>query len=113
MKKRRMLNSVGVVLVILFSTMFLTLPMKVEAQVVASEGVKFEVFASLKDNLQMSVGKNIYIDLRSGKTFQGILKTVGDHFIHLEKIAGKDFFDALNRIEDISAIEIQFRGYKK
>lgn len=112
MKRTKMLGSVGVVLAILFSTMFLTPPTKVEAQVVALEGVKFEVFQSMRDNLEMFIGKNVYVTLRSGKTYQGYLKSTGDHFIHLEKIASKDFFDALIRMEDISAIEVQFRRYK-
>ncbi len=107
-----MLGSVRVVLVILFSAMFLTHPVKAAAQVVAQEGVKFEVSQSMKDNLKMFIGKNMYISLKSGKTYQGILKSVGDHLIHLEKISERNFFDALIRIDDISAIEAQFRGYK-
>jgi ferredoxin-fold anticodon binding domain-containing protein len=67
----------------------------------------------MKDNLKMFIGKNVYVTLRSGKIYQGYLKSVGDHLIHLEKIAGKDFFDALIRLEDISAFEAQFRGYKQ
>jgi small nuclear ribonucleoprotein (snRNP)-like protein len=112
MKRGKSLISVWIVLVILFSAMFLTSPVNVMAQVVAQEGVKFDVSQSMKDNLKMFIGKNIYISLRSGKTYQGVLKSVGDHFIHLEKISERNFFDALVRIDDISAIEAQFRGYK-
>jgi small nuclear ribonucleoprotein (snRNP)-like protein len=56
------------------------------------------------------IGKEVFISLRSGKTYQGRIKAVGDHFLHLERIAGKDFYDALIRIEDISAVEAKFRG---
>ena len=112
MKRAKRLGSMGVILVILFSAMFLTTPRDGVAQVVSQEGVRFDVFQSMKDNLKIFIGKNIYISLRSGKTYQGILKSVGDHFIHLEKLSEKNFFDALIRIDDISAIEAQFRGYK-
>jgi len=54
----------------------------------------------------------VVIYLRSGKYFQGHVKAIGDHLIHLEKIAGKDFYDALIRIEDITAIEAKFRDMK-
>jgi hypothetical protein len=37
---------------------------------------------------------------------------VGDHFLHLERLAGRDFYDALVRIEDISAVEARFREMK-
>ena len=112
MNRVRMLGSVGVVLAMVLSAAFLTLPMKVEAQAVALEGVSFDVSKSLKDNLDSHIGKNIYINLRSGKTYQGIIKSVGKKFIHLEKMAGREFFDALINIEDISAVELQFRALK-
>jgi hypothetical protein len=43
---------------------------------------------------------------------QGYVKSVGSGLLHLEKLAGKDFYDALLRIEDISAIEAKFRDMK-
>ncbi len=112
MKKVKILSSLGLVLVILFSAMFFMLPVKAVAQVVAHEGVKFEVSQSMRDNLKMFIGKSMYINLKSGKTYQGILKSVGDHLIHLDKVSERNFFDALIRIDDISAIEAQFRDYK-
>ena len=113
MKKTRMLSSVGVVLCLLVAASFFAVPTGVEAaQVVAFEGVKFDVFDSLRGNLKTFIGKDVYVHLRSGNTYRGVLKSVGDHFIHLEKIAHRDFFDALVRIEDIAAIEVQFRGHK-
>ncbi len=80
--------------------------------VTATEGAKFDVQNPLGDNLKRFLGKDVYVHLRSGKTLQGYVKSVGDHFVHLEKLAGRDFFDALIRIEDISAIEAKFRELK-
>ena len=114
MKKSQRLGSMGIIWTMLLSAAFLTLPAEMEAsQVVAIEGMSFDVWATLKDNLKSFTGKDMYVTLRSGKTYQGFLKSVGDHFIHLEKIAGKDFFDALLRMEDISAIELKFRDIKR
>ncbi len=110
MKKVKMLGSVGVVMVILVSVMFLTPPAKVQAQILPIEGRSYDVSKSLRDTLESFIGKNIYIQLRSGTTYRGFLKAVGKKFIHLEKIANKDYFDALIRIDDISAIEVQFRA---
>jgi len=83
-----------------------------QARMTAVPGINFSVSAPLPDNLKSFAGKNVYIHLRSGKTFQGSVKSVGDHWVHLEKIAGKEFFDALIRLDDISAIEAKFREYK-
>jgi small nuclear ribonucleoprotein (snRNP)-like protein len=112
MKKSTRYGSAAMVAAILIAAAILTFPAMVAAQSKAIEGVKFEVSQSLNDNLKPLVGKNVCVALRSGKTYLGSLKAVGDHFIHLEKIAEKNFFDALIRIEDISAIEVQFRDNK-
>lgn len=76
------------------------------------EGVKFDTGSSLADNIKFFVGKDIFVHLRSGKTVQGYVKSVGNGLLHLEKLAGKDFYDALIKIEDISAIEEKFRDMK-
>jgi len=41
------------------------------------------------------------------------VKNVGNHFIHLEKLDGKDYFDALIRIENICSVEAQFRKIQR
>jgi len=53
------------------------------------------------------------VTIVSGKTLSGFVKEVGTHLIHLEKLEGKDYFDALIRIENISAIEAMFRNYQR
>lgn len=80
--------------------------------VTALEGAKFDTAASLIDNIKIYMGKDVIVHLRSGKTLQGYVKSIGDHLLHLEKLAGRDFYDALVRIEDISAIEAKFRDMK-
>jgi hypothetical protein len=76
------------------------------------EGVKFDLSTSLADNIKAFVGKDMFIHLKSGKTMQGYVKSVGNGLLHLEKLTGKDFYDALVKIEDISAIEAKFREMK-
>jgi hypothetical protein len=76
------------------------------------EGAMFDVSFPLKESLKSFQGKDVQLILRSGQTIQGYVKAVGDHFVHLEKLAGKDFYDALIRMEDISAVEARFREMK-
>jgi hypothetical protein len=76
------------------------------------EGVKFDTSISMTDNLKTYVNKDVILHLRSGKTLQGYVRSVGNGLIHLEKLAGKDFYDALVRIEDVSAIEAKLRDMK-
>jgi hypothetical protein len=83
-----------------------------QKKVTALEGVNFDTGASLADNIKAFVGKDLFVHLRSGKTVQGYIKSVGNGLLHMEKLAGRDFYDALIRIEDISAIEAKFRDLK-
>lgn len=81
-------------------------------KVTTLEGVQFDTTHTMADNLKVYVGKDVTVNLRSGKTLQGYVKSVGSGLAHIEKLAGKDFYDALIRIEEISAIEVKFRDMK-
>ena len=111
MKKSKVVGAVGLVLAILFNVIIFmpSLEAAAETKVVPVEGVSYNVNASLQDNLNSLIGRKVYVTLNSGKTFAGSVKVVGDHLMHLEKLDGKDYFDALIRIEDISAIDTRFR----
>jgi small nuclear ribonucleoprotein (snRNP)-like protein len=114
-KKAIILSSLGIAIAVLFSTVLFTLPKDVTAnsKVVAIEGMSYSVNSSLADNLKSLVGKKVSVTIVSGKTLSGFVKEVGMHLIHLEKLEGKDYFDALIRIENISAIEAMFRNYQR
>jgi hypothetical protein len=114
-KETMMRSSLGLMLVLMLSAALLALPVEVgaKAKVVAVEGVGYNVDGSMGDNLKSFIGKKVYVTLDSGKTFAGVVKAVGNHFIHLEKLDGKDFFDALIRIEDIGAIDARFRNMQR
>jgi small nuclear ribonucleoprotein (snRNP)-like protein len=109
-EKAKIQSSTGITIAILFLVVFFALPAQVEAKskVVAIEGMSYNVNASLEDNLKSLVGKKVLVTCVSGTTFSGFVKKVGNHLIHLEKLGGKEYFDALIRIENICAVEAQF-----
>jgi hypothetical protein len=115
MKKLKISGLVGMALALmLFVTGFtLSAEAVAAANVTAIEGMMYNAGASLQDNLKSLVGKKVYVTLNSGKTFSGYVKEVGNNLVHLEKLDGKDFFDALIRIEDISAIDAKFRDFQR
>ena len=115
MKKSKMVGFAGLALAILFTVTIFMLPAEAEAksEVVAIEGVSYNVNSSLADNLKSLVGKKVCVSLDSGKTFIGFVKEVGNHLMHLEKLEGKDYFDALLRIENIIAIDTKFRDIQR
>ena len=111
-KKAKVMHSLVIALAILFCGVMLTLPAGVQAQpkVVSVEGVSYNVGSSMEDNLKALAGKKVAVTLASGKTITGMVKEVGGHLVHLEKLEGKEYFDALIRIDNISAIDTKFRG---
>ncbi len=112
-KKEKLFCSMGTVIVFLFITSIFILPSLADAKAKPIEGVSYFVKASIKDNLESFMGKKISVTLKSGSTFTGTIKAIGDNLIHLEKLgSGKDFYDALIRIDEIIAIDAQFRAYQ-
>lgn len=112
MKKGRRILSTIVTVIILCTVVLVAPTVSVGKSPTTTEGFRFDVGISVKETLKSLVGKDVHVHLRSGKTLQGYVKSVGDVLVHLEKLAGRDFFDALVRIEDISAIEVKFRDFK-
>ncbi len=111
MKQLKIL-SFAILLTVIFSADFLTFPGKTEAGVVPLDGMQYNVNISIEDNLKSLAGKRVYVTLDSGKTFTGTVKEVGNHLLWLEKLEGKEFFDALIRINTITAIDTRFRDLK-
>ena len=106
-------GTVGLALVVLSYGIIMILPNSVEAKVSPVEGVSYNVDASLEDNLKSLVGKKVQVTIDSGSTITGLVKKVGKHLIHIEKLDGKEFFDALIRIKNINAISTRFREIKR
>ena len=114
-KKAKILSSLGIAVAVLFSAVLFTSPKEAvaEPQVVPVEGMSYNVNSALADNLKSLIGKKVSVIMVSGATVSGLVKEVGTHLVHLEKLEGNEFFDALIRIENINAIEAMFRTYKR
>ncbi len=116
MKKSKLAGSVGLVLSTLLCAamlIFLTQSAQAKTKVAAIEGMKYNINSSMTDNLRALIGKKIYVNLDSGKSYAGIVREVGNHLIHLEKLEGKEYFDALIRIENVDSINTMFRKIQR
>ena len=82
-------------------------------QAVEIKGVGYNVESAFEDNLRTLVGRKVHVTMDSGKEFAGTVKSVGTHLLHLEKIEGKEYFDALIRLERIEAVDTRFRELKR
>jgi hypothetical protein len=63
----------------------------------------------VKEVLLGKVGARILVKTDSGETLEGTVTTVGHQLLHLSKITGKDFYDAIVRIDRITSVVMKVR----
>jgi hypothetical protein len=79
------------------------------AQGTVAAGPQFNVNSSLFSNLSLFKGKTVTITLGSGQTMTGVVKDVTGAMLHLEKLSGKEFYDAIIPVDRIAAVEARVR----
>jgi len=79
-------------------------------QALAEEG-KYELKANatLREVLAERTGKRATLRMQSGEDIEGTVVLVGNGLVHISKLAGKDFYDAVVNIDRISAVIIKVR----
>ena len=100
-----MIKCTSVVLImggILFSMVFLSTDFVTAEE--TSDPLQYSLNMSLEDNLRRFQGKNVNVTLDSGGAFSGKVKDVKNGLLHLEKLSGKSYYDALIRTKNISAM---------
>jgi len=98
--------------VVLASLLMLNLTVSVHSVQAAGEAkqyVQLNAGIPLADNLAALKGKTATVYLASGQSMTGIVKDMKDNVLHLEKISQKEFYDALIRVDSISAVEARVR----
>lgn len=92
---------VAVVIVALFSA--------VQIAAEADEGADFNAFIGIRENLLLNVGKRVAVRITAGEAIEGTIVKVGDHAVQLSKLSGRDYYDAIVRIDRIEAIIFKAR----
>jgi hypothetical protein len=78
---------------------------------VRAQDAPLEVNAdAIKVNLERHVGKRVRLRLLSGQDVEGTVVAVGNAAVHLARLAGTDFFDAVVRLDQIAAVIVRVRG---
>ena len=64
---------------------------------------------TIRTVLAKQVGKQVTLKLDSGEELGGVVRTVGEHVVHVEKIFGKEFFDAVVDLDEVAAVILRVR----
>jgi hypothetical protein len=77
-----------------------------------AEEVKFELNAQfgVKEILMSQTGKRVSVRTDSGEALEGTITKVGDQLLHISKLSGRDFYDAVVRIDKIISVVMKVRG---
>ncbi len=70
-------------------------------QVVAGE--------TIRTVLAQRLSKTVTLQLDSGEEITGSVRSIGDRVVQLEKLAGREFFDAYVELEDVAAVLVRAR----
>ena len=77
---------------------------------VKAQDAPLEVNAdAIKVNLERQVGKRVRLRLISGQDVEGTVIAVGTAGVHVARLAGMDFFDAVVRLDQIAAVIVRVR----
>lgn len=76
----------------------------------AEEG-KYELKtnATIRDILAERTGKRTTLRMQSGEDIEGTVVLVGNGLVHISKLSGKDFYDAVVNIDRINAVIMKVR----
>jgi hypothetical protein len=63
----------------------------------------------MRENLQKKVGAKVTLQLSGGQELSGKVVEVGETAVHLSELTGKEFYDAVVRLDQISALVVRVR----
>ncbi|MHB8834977.1 MAG: hypothetical protein ACYC9Y_04635 [Candidatus Methylomirabilia bacterium] len=78
----------------------------------AAEEQKFEIQPgeSVETVLGNAVGKTVTLLMAFGQEVTGTVAKVGDNFVHLARLSGRDFFDGVILLERVDGVILKVRG---
>ena len=76
-----------------------------------AEEAAFTLKASdtMRDVLSQYTGKKVALRIESGDEIEGTVTMVGNSLLHISKLSGKEFYDAVISIDKISAVRMRMR----
>jgi len=97
---------------VLCAVVLVTGCMAVYVSSVIAEDRKYELKSAavtVKDVFVENINKRVIVRMDTGENLEGTVSRVGDSLVHISKISGKDFYDAVVRLDKISAVLFKVR----
>ena len=65
---------------------------------------------SIRLNLEKFSGERVTVSLIGGGELQGVVSKVGTTALYITELTGKEFFDAVVRLDHVSAVTVKMRN---
>ena len=65
---------------------------------------------SIRVNLERFMGERITLSLTGGGELQGVVSKVGVTSLYITELTGREFFDAVVRLDHVSAVVVKKRN---
>ena len=65
---------------------------------------------SIRINLEKFTGERVTLSLIGGGELQGVVSKIGTTMLYLTELTGREFFDAIVRLDHISAVTVKMRN---
>jgi hypothetical protein len=63
-----------------------------------------------REVLTAHIGQRVSVRTDTGEGLEGNVVSVGLQLVHIEKLTGKEFYDAVIKIDRISSVVVRVRG---
>jgi hypothetical protein len=81
-----------------------------EERIMSERKYELNTASSIKDVLRENMGKIVTVKPDCGEALEGVVTKVGDHLVQISELLEKDFYDAVVRLDRISAVIFKVRG---
>jgi hypothetical protein len=102
-------NAAAVTLGLAFAVLATTVPAGQAAARKEPGETRYDLAQSLAASLGRHVGERVELILISGTSLKGTVKDVGSATVHLTGLEGREYFDAVVRVEQIGAFVVRAR----
>ena len=65
---------------------------------------------SIRLNLEKFAGERVTLSLIGGGELQGVVSKIGTTTLYVAELTGREFFDAIVRLDHISAVTVKMRN---
>jgi hypothetical protein len=95
---------------VIWSAIFLSLALFTSAAFADDIKTAMNDLTTIKSILAQHAGKRVAVRTEDGETLDGTVVKVTEQLVYIEKLVGKEFFDAVVRLDRINSVTFRIKN---